>query len=329
MDDDLKPIIKVASPSFSRNDLLVNELKCLPVRVKVNNSGSHLHGESLANYIGEADGAIIGLENIDIELLERCPDLKMISKYGVGLDNINLNACKKRAIYIGWEPGLNKRAVAEVVLGQMLGLSRNLFTQSFLLSKGIWNKNGGNLLSAKTVGVIGLGNIGEEVIKLLKPFGCKILGNDIKNKRKIAEKYKINLVSKEEIFYKSDIVTLHVPYTPETDQFINKRTFDLMHDKAFLINTSRGQIIDEAALKNALKNKIIAGAALDVFKNEPMKDREFLKLDNLVATPHLAGSSYESILAMGRSAINHVGKWLNIVNSHESKVKPILTTLTA
>ena len=102
-----------------------------------------------------------------------------------------------------------------------------------------------------------------------------------------------------------------------------------MHDKAFLINTSRGQIIDEAALKNALENKIIAGAALDVFKNEPMKDREFLKLDNLVATPHLAGSSYESILAMGRSAINHVGKWLNMVNSHESKVKPILTTLTA
>ena len=135
MDDELKPIIKVASPSFSRNDLLVNELKCLPVRVMVNDSGSHLHGEKLANYIGEADGAIIGLENIDIELLERCPDLKMISKYGVGLDNINLNECKKRAIYIGWEPGLNKRAVAEVVLGQMLGLSRNLFTQSSLCQK--------------------------------------------------------------------------------------------------------------------------------------------------------------------------------------------------
>ena len=120
-----------------------------------------------------------------------------------------------------------------------------------------------------------------------------------------------------------------MPYTPETDQFVNKRTFDLMNDNAFLINSSRGRIIHEAALKNALKSKIIAGAALDVFNNEPMKDWEFLKLDNLVATPHLAGSSYESILAMGRSAINHVVKWLNIVNSHESKVKPISSTLTA
>jgi phosphoglycerate dehydrogenase-like enzyme len=307
-----RPLIKVVSPSFSKNSLLVSELKSLPIRVELNKAGIRYTGQKLVDFLSDADGAIIGLESVDVGLLDKCPRLKIISKYGVGLDNIDLNACNDRGVAIGWTPGINKRSVSEVVVGQMIGLSRNLFTHSALLRGGNWQKDGGHLFSEKTVGIIGLGNIGQDLAKLLQAFGCKLLGNDIKNRSVFARNHNVKLVSKEEIFFKSDILTLHVPLTTATHQLINKRALDLMHDDAFLINTSRGSVIDQTALKNALINGSIAGAAVDVFVHEPPSDREFLQLPNLVPTPHLSGNSYESVLAMGRSSIKHIEGKLNV-----------------
>ena len=307
-----RPLIKVVSPSFSKNSLLVRELKSLPIRVELNKAGIRYTGQKLVDFLSDADGAIIGLESVDVGLLDKCPRLKIISKYGVGLDNIDLNACNDRGVAIGWTPGINKRSVSEVVVGQMIGLSRNLFTHSALLREGNWQKDGGRLFSEKTVGIIGLGNIGQDLAKLLQAFGCKLLGNDIKNRSVFARNYNVKLVSKEEIFFKSDILTLHVPLTTATHQLVNKRALDLMHDDAFLINTSRGSVIDQTALKNALINGSIAGAAVDVFEHEPPSDREFLQLPNLVPTPHLSGNSYESVLAMGRSSIKHIEEKLNV-----------------
>ena len=308
----LKPLIKVTSPSFSSNSLLAKELKSLPIRVVLNTSGKRFIGQSLIDFLADADGAIIGLESVDVGLLDKCSRLKIISKYGVGLDNIDLAACRERGVTIGWTPGINNRSVSEVVMSQMIGLSRNLYTHSALLREGNWQKDGGRLFSEKTVGIIGLGNIGQDLAKLLQAFGCKLLGNDIKNRSVFARNYNVKLVSKEEIFFKSDILTLHVPLTTATHQLVNKRALDLMHDDAFLINTSRGSVIDQTALKNALINGSIAGAAVDVFEHEPPSDREFLQLPNLVPTPHLSGNSYESVLAMGRSSIKHIEGKLNV-----------------
>ena len=307
----LKPLIKVTSPSFSCNSLLAKELKSLPIRVVLNTSGKRFIGQSLIDFLADADGAIIGLESVDVGLLDKCSRLKIISKYGVGLDNIDLAACRERGVTIGWTPGINKRSVSEVVMGQMIGLSRNLFTHSALLREENWQKDGGRLFSEKTVGIIGLGNIGQDLAKLLQAFGCRLLGNDIKNRSVFARNHNVKLVSKEEIFFKSDILTLHVPLTHATYQLVNKRTLDLMHDDAFLINTSRGSVVDQTALKNALINGCIAGAAVDVFEHEPPRDREFLQLPNLIPTPHLAGNSFESVLAMGRSSIMHIGEKFN------------------
>ena len=126
-----------------------------------------------------------------------------------------------------------------------------------------------------------------------------------------ATKHGVKLVSKEEIFYNSDIVTIHVPLTPNTRQLVNTRTLDLMHDEAFLINTSRGFVVDQSALKKALINGDIAGAAIDVYEQEPPKDLEFLQLPNLIPTPHISGNSYEAVLAMGRNSIKHIEESLN------------------
>jgi len=307
----LKPLIKVTSPSFSNNPLLVNELKRLPIRVVLNTAGKRLKGHSLLDFLADADGAIIGLESVNVGLLDNCTNLKIISKFGVGLDNIDLDACRERGVAIGWTPGVNKRSVSEVVMGQMIGLSRNLFTHSALLRAGNWKKDGGRLFSEKTVGIIGLGHIGQDLVKLLQPFGCKLLGNDIQDRSVFASKHGVTLVTKEEIFYKSDIVTIHVPLTPATHQLVNYQTLELMHDEALLINTSRGSVVDETALKKALISDTIAGAAIDVFELEPPSDLEFLKLPNLIPTPHLSGNSYEAVLAMGRSSIKHIEDKLN------------------
>ena len=165
------------------------------------------------------------------------------------------------------------------------------------------------------MGIIGLGNIGQDLAKLLQPFGCKLLGNDIKNRSVFARNYTVKLVRKEEIFFKSDILTLHVPLTTATHQLVNKRTLDIMHHDAFLINTSRGSVVDQSALKKALINGSIAGAAIDVFEEEPPTDSDFLRLPNLIPTPHLSGNSYEAVLAMGRSSIKHIKDKLDLPQS--------------
>jgi D-3-phosphoglycerate dehydrogenase len=315
MSTDIRPLIKVTSPSFSNNFLLAKELKNLPIRVVLNTAGKRFKGQSLMDFLTEADGAIIGLESVDVGLLDKCPRLKIVSKYGVGLDNIDLDACRERGVAIGWTPGINRRSVSEMVVGQMVGLSRNLFTHSALLRAGDWQKDGGRLFSDRTVGIIGLGNIGQDLAKILQPFGCKLLGNDILDRSVFARKHGVRLVSKEEIFYKSDIVTIHVPLTPDTRQLVNSRTLELMHDESFLINTSRGSVVDQNALKKALINGTIAGAAIDVFEEEPPTDSDFLRLPNLIPTPHLSGNSYEAVLAMGRSSIKHIEEKLDVLQS--------------
>jgi len=301
-----KPLIKVTSPSFSINSLLTNELKSLPIRVVLNTAGKRFKGESLVEFLNDADGAIIGLESVNADLLDKCSRLKIVSKYGVGLDNIDLDACRKRGVAVGWKPGINKRSVSEMVIGQMIGLSRNLFSHSNLLRTGDWQKDGGCLFSDKTVGIIGLGNIGQDLAKLLQPFGCRLLGNDILDRSVFANKHRIKLVNKEEIFYSSDIVTIHVPLTTSTHQLVDMSSFELMNNEAYLINTSRGSVVDQSALKKALKNGCIAGAAIDVFEEEPPTDMSFLQLPNLIPTPHISGNSYEAVLAMGRNSIKHI-----------------------
>jgi phosphoglycerate dehydrogenase-like enzyme len=307
--------IAVSSPSFSKHPLLSQEMLQIFPQTRLNREQALLP-EQLKEFYQEADGIIVGLDRIDRPLLEALPRLKIVAKYGVGVDNIDLEALKERGIALGWTGGTNKRSVSELTLGLMLGLCHHAFETSAQLRRGYWNKSGGFLLSGKTVGIIGCGHIGGDLLTLLKPLGCRVLVYDIRDvsqncKREGAEQ----IGSLEALLRLSDIVSLHVPLTSETYHLLNRERLSWMKSEAFLINTSRGSVVEESALKQALQEKKLAKAALDVFEEEPPRDSDFLHLESLIATPHIAGSAKEAIEAMGRSAIQHLVDFFSLSSS--------------
>jgi D-3-phosphoglycerate dehydrogenase len=305
-------IITATSPSFSQNKILKDEIYKYFPSAKLNLVGKRFDKNELIEYIKDADAIIVGLEPIDDEVLSKCPNLKIISKYGVGLNNIDLEACKKRGISIGWSGGVNKLSVAEMALGFMLMFARNLYMTSNELKSGTWNKSGGFQLSGKTIGIIGVGYTGQEVVRLLQPFNCKILVNDIVNQDKYYKENNLIETSKEDIYKKSDILTIHTPHNSETDNLIGMEALEAMKNSAYVLNTARGGIINEKDLKYALQNNIIAGAAIDAYAEEPPIDKEFLSLPNLICTPHIGGNAKEAVEAMGKSAITHLKKFYKL-----------------
>ena len=305
--------IVATSPSFSKNKRLQDEIYKYFPDAKLNLEGKRFNKEDLRTYIKDADAVIVGLEPIDKDLLATCPKIKIVSKYGVGLNNIDLDACKEKGIQIGWTGGVNKLSVAEMALGYMLMLSRNLYITSNQLKEGIWNKSGGFQLSGKTVGIIGVGHIGKELIRLLKPFGCKILVNDIVNQNEYYQDNNLVEVTKEELYKESDFITLHIPLDKSTDNLISLDTMKKMKDSVYLLNTARGGLINEDDLKFALQNNIIAGAGIDAYIEEPPVDKDLLTLPNLICTPHIGGNAHEAVEAMGLSAISHICDFYKIV----------------
>jgi phosphoglycerate dehydrogenase-like enzyme len=304
--------IAVTSKSFSKNTVLIDKLKNNFDDIKLNTSDRLLSVAETIEFLSDCDGAIVALEKIDAQILQACPRLKIIAKYGVGLDNINLEDCKRFGVRVGWTGGVNKSSVAEMALGFMLMLCRNLYTTSNELKQGGWNKNGGHSLFGKTVGIIGLGNIGKELVRLLAPFRCNILANDIADQSLFAKEHSITMVTKEELFQKSDVVTIHTPLTELTKNLINSKTLGMMQDCAFVINTARGGLVNLQDLELALKNKTIAGAAIDVYDVEPPTEQGLIGLPNLICTPHIGGNSIEAVIAMGESAIGHLVEYKEI-----------------
>lgn len=298
--------IAVTSPSFSKHPDLIAEMHRHFDDFKLNTEGVRFTKEELINYLRGYDAAIVGLEVIDREVIDVLPKLRFIAKYGVGLNNLDLDYCKEKNIGIGWTGGVNRLSVAEMVVGNAIGLLRNLYLTSNWMKEGKWIKDGGVQLTGKTVGIIGVGHIGKEVIRLLQPFRCKVLVNDLLDQNEYYWEVGAIPSTKETIFKEADVLTLHVPYTPETHWLIDERALSSMKKEAILINTSRGGIVDESALERALAAKQIGGAALDVFEVEPALGSALLKFENFIGTPHIGGNAKEAVLAMGMSAIGHL-----------------------
>ena len=183
---------------------------------------------------------------------------------------------------------------------------RNIFSSYSNLKKLKWIKDGGNSLYNKKIGIIGVGNIGEDLIKLLSVFDCEIFANDILEYPSLSKKLKFKYVSKDFLYRNSDIISIHVPLNAETKNMINMEVFNKMKKSSILINTSRGQVVSEKDLIYALKNNKIHSAALDVFQNEPIENKELVNLSNIICTPHIAGNSKQAVIEMGNSAINHL-----------------------
>lgn len=304
-------LVAVTSRSFSTNQFLVKKLKESYPNVSLNLTGKTLKENELVKFLANADKAIVGIEIIDKDILDQLPKLKLISKYGVGLNNLDLDECKKRNIQIKFQPGSNKQSVAEFTLLLMLNSLRQVHNNKTEIIEGNWTQAKGQELKGKKIGIIGFGNIGSCLVSLLKPFGNKILFFD-ERKFSSAEIDKFNdknlkQASISEVLSTSDIVSIHIPLSSGTKNMINKNAFKQMRESIILINTSRGGIVDEVELYKFLKNNNLAFASFDVFEHEPAFKSPLLKLDNFFASSHRASLTEQGIESMGIAAINGLG----------------------
>ena len=293
----------IASRSFSKHPVLRKEVLKRYPNAKFNDEGLSLNGESLIEFLDGHEKAITALEKIDDSILKLLPNLKVIGKYGVGLDMIDLHAMKRHGVNLGWTGGVNKRSVSELVISYSIALLHRTIFANAEVRKGRWYQVKGRQLSDCTVGIIGCGHVGKDLVELLQPFNCKILANDVLDFKDFYKKYEVTSVGLEELIRKSDIVTLHLPLDKSTQNILDSDKLSLLKNDAVLINLARGGLIDEVALKELLNNNKIAGAALDVFEVEPPVDPSFATMDNVLITPHIGGSTEEAILAMGMAAI--------------------------
>jgi len=296
-------IICVTSRSFSNNEILKDELLSRYKNVVFNTTGKSLHGEDLKSFLSKATKAIVALENIDSDLLDCLPNLDVISKYGVGIDSIDMSSMKKYNVKLGWTPGVNKRSVAELVIGFSILLTHKVPRAIEMVNQGVWKQVVGNLIQDKTIGIVGYGHIGREVAKLFRPFECRILVNDILDLKDVCDRTGVKQVSLDTLLQETDILTLHVPHNESTSLLLDKPKLSLLKVGASIINLSRGGIIDEDCLDDYVRGGHIEGAYLDVLRDEPIINSKLAKNPRIVLTPHIGGSSDEAILAMGRAAI--------------------------
>lgn len=243
-------------------------------------------------------------DKIDKELLEHAKRLKIIAQYAVGYDNIDIDACTERGIYVTNTPGVLSESVADLTIGLILAITRRIVEGDKFIRTGEWEKLGtawhpnlmvGMDLKGKVLGIVGMGGIGYEVAKRAKVFGLKIIYYDIVRKENVEKELGVEFYNLDDLLKVSDIVSLHVPLTKETYHLIGEKELKSMKQTAYLINTARGPVVDEDALYTALKEQWIAGAALDVFKKEPLpKDSKLLELENIVVTPHIGSAGKET-----------------------------------
>jgi phosphoglycerate dehydrogenase-like enzyme len=296
--------VAVASRSFSRNPILRQELLDRFPGSRFNDSGpAVLSGDALVQFLTGFSKAITGLDVLDDAVFRALPDLRVVSKYGVGLDMIDLDAALRHGVAVRWTPGVNRQAVAELAIGLMIALCRSVVPLARDLAAGGWQHPGGRQISSSIVGIVGCGQVGQEVARMSRAFGATVVAHDIRAYADFYKEYSVTPVTLDALLERSDIVTLHVPLDASTRSLIDARALQRMKPDAFLINTARGGIVDERALKDALREQRLGGAAFDVFAVEPPADRELLQLPTFIGTPHIGAGTREAVLAMGRAAI--------------------------
>lgn len=276
------------------------------IEVIINPFGRVLTEEEMKELVKDVDGLIVGIDPVTSEVLQNANKLRVISKYGVGIDNIDLEEAKRRNIVVTNTPGANSNAVAELTVGLIINVLRKINLSDKRTREGNWDRFIGNELSEKTLGVIGTGSIGKRVVELLRGFNLKVLCFDKYPDYEWALREKVFYVTLQELLEKSDVITIHVPLTNETYHMISGRELSMLKRNAVIINTSRGGIVDEEALYKFLKEGRILGAGLDVFEKEPPVDSPLLKLDNVVVTSHIGAHTEEAVINMARIAVENL-----------------------
>jgi phosphoglycerate dehydrogenase-like enzyme len=305
--------VVVTSRSFSKNEGLANTLKAKYSKVIFNDSGATLQGQELINFLSSADKAIIGIEEISAEVLQQLPKLKVISKYGVGINNLDIDSMTSKGVKLGFTPGVNKQSVAELALTLTLISLRKIHNNHTEIAKGIWSQEKGAELFGKTVGLLGFGNTGQKFASFLAPFDCKIIFFDEKvftNEELLSISKDINLkldsiyqAKLAAVLDQADILSIHLPLLPETENIISTKELSLLKPSISIVNTSRGGIVNESALHAFLSSEPDSFAAFDVYAEEPVLENPLFELPNFFGTSHRSSLTHEGINAMGLAAI--------------------------
>ncbi len=294
----MRQVIGRFQPIFEENNI---ELVLPPVVER-------LSEEELLNWVGDIDGAICGDDSFTERVLSAASRLKVISKWGTGIDSIDLAACNRLGIKVKNSPNAFSEPVADTTLGFILCFARNLLLLNQEMHSGIWCKRPSVSLSECTLGVIGVGNIGKCVVRRANAFGMMVVGNDLIDMTpEFLTEVDIKMVSLDDLLCISDFVSLNCDLNPTSRHLISDRELSLMKPTSVIINTARGPIIDEAALIRALRERTIAGAALDVFELEPLpQDSPLRRMDNVLLSPHNANSSPSAWDSVHYNTINNL-----------------------
>ena len=298
--------ILVATRSFGSTSSkpwdVLNDAGCEIVKADMSQKMTE---ERLIELLQGVDGAIIGVVPMTAHVIEQSPTLKVVSMHGVGVDHIDLTAAAQKGVVIAHCQGANDQSVADLTIGLMIAIARDIPSVDQKVREGGWGAHAGSELWNKTLGLIGLGRIGRGVAKRALGFDMKVLAYDPYVDEDHVEG-DITMVSFEEVLQNSDFVSLHAALSEETRHMIGAAQFQIMKSTAYFINTSRGALVDEVALHTALTEKQIAGAALDVYEVEPPKDSPLLELENIVVMTHIGAHTRESIERVGVMAAENV-----------------------
>ncbi|WP_407282793.1 phosphoglycerate dehydrogenase [Methanolobus sp. ZRKC1] len=302
--DNMKVLISTSS--FARYDQ--TPLKILDTNIidyTLNPYGRTLKYEEILELAKDHDAIIAGTEQLTRDVLEQLPELKMISRCGVGMDNVDMVACIDHGIQLKNTPDAVTPAVAELTLGLMLNISRHICLMNNNMKAGEWNKKMGKLISGKKIGIIGLGRIGKKLAQLLRPFDVDILAYDIYQDTKWAMENDVMYADMGSLLEQSDIISLHVPYSKENYHLLDADKLAMMKKGAYIINVARGGLIDEDALFCKMKDGYFSGAALDVFEKEPYNGK-LTELENVILTPHVGSYAMEARIQMEIEATNNL-----------------------
>ena len=263
----------------------------------------------------DATAVLVGTGKINAEYLDKAPRLKIVARFGVGYDSVDVEECTRRGVYVTHTPDVLSSGVADHTWALILGFNRHL-PLADTYTKTRWEKREGYIpfgwdTEGKTLGILGLGRIGLEVLKRAQGFPVDTIYYDLYRREDLEKEYGVEYVSFNELLERSDILTIHTALTESTKGMINKEALSKMKPSAIIVNTSRGPVIDEKALIKALKEKTIKGAALDVFEKEPTPlENPLLKLDNVVLSPHCASATWETRRKMAVRSVGNVRAFL-------------------
>jgi len=297
-------------PFGDKNRLPLELLEDAGIEYCINPLGKKLSESELAEMITDYEVIIAGTEPITENVMEKAHNLRMISRVGIGLDSVDLLAAEKRGIKVSYTPDAPAPAVAELTMSFILSLLRSVHVSNSQMHQGQWHRFFGRRIAEVTVGVIGLGRIGGRVLRRTKSFGTpRILVNDLARNNEIDREFKVEWVSKEDIYKQADVITLHLPLTKKTKHMIRRKHLEMMKPNAMLINTSRGGIIHEDDLFDVMQSGHLSGAAIDVFEKEPYSGK-LQEIERCLLTSHMGSMSVDCRVRMEYEATSEAIRFL-------------------